>query len=56
MLVDHPRRRAAKKLTKNAKQNEPRPTGRTRLDNVAADGFNLLEANMKQSHARNKPA
>jgi hypothetical protein len=35
-------------------KTKPGQLGMTRLDNVAANGFNLLEANMKQSHATNE--
>jgi hypothetical protein len=37
-------------------KTNPGQLGMTKLDKVAADGFNLLEANMKQSQATNKPS
>jgi hypothetical protein len=35
-------------MRKNTKQNEARPAGMARLDNVAAEWIKLLETNMKQ--------
>jgi hypothetical protein len=41
------------KMRSKTNPGQPRMT---RLDNAAADGFNLLEANMKQSQATTRQA